>query len=181
MYNSSPSALICTDLAMGWQTGLDLEIEMKPIAESGDIRRTWNGKAVNLADPAFSLFEVRIRSGEQEQRTPALSQLWPGTVIQLVPPLALADRIATGGTARTLARDPYLPSLRVLDLGYNNDVEHSVAGRVVTLASAALAPIRIYYRPVLNLMVTEPWSVSGREMRGEVSWDLTCQEVGGPD
>lgn len=174
----SPSTLICTDLALGYQSGFDLTVDMRPIAMSSDMRRTWNGRLLNLSDPAFRLYQVRINSGEGEIRAPALSALWPGTEFQLVPPSELSDMIAPGGTSRTLQRTPYVDSIRVKDLGFS-DIPFTVADRVITLAAPAATAVRIFYRPILDLMVTEPWTVSTRASRAEVSWDLLAEEVGG--
>jgi hypothetical protein len=177
-HHISPSTLICTDLALGYQSGFDLSVDMKPIPMSSDMRRTWDGRLLNLADPAFRSYEVRISSGEGEIRAPALSRLWPGTEFQLVPPSELGDMVAVGGTSRTLQRTPFVGSIRVYDLAFNA-VPFTVAGKVLTLAAPAATAVRIYYRPILELMVTEPWSVNTRASRAEVSWELVSEEVGG--
>ncbi|CAN7330020.1 hypothetical protein [Neorhizobium tomejilense] len=174
----SPSTLICTDLAIGYQSGIDLSVDMKPIGLSADMRRTWNGRLVNLADPAFRLYQIGISSGEGEIRAPALSRLWPGVEFQLVPPAELSDMIAPGGTSRTLQRTPYIPSIRVYDLAFNA-VPFNVAGKVITLVSPAVTAVRIFFRGVYDLTVTEPWSVNTRASRAEVSWTLVSEETGG--
>lgn len=174
----TPSTLICTDLALGYQSGLDLTVDMRPISTSADMRRTWNGRLLNLADPAFRLFQVRLSSGDEEIRAPALSRLWPGTEFDIVPPSELGDMIAPGGTSRTLQRTPHIPSLRVYDLEFNA-VPFVISGKVLTLTSPAATAVRIYYRPELHCMVTEPWSISTRASRASVSWDLMSEEVGG--
>ncbi|MGN8152536.1 hypothetical protein ACTJK5_09705 [Agrobacterium sp. 22094] len=174
----SPTALMCTDLALGWQSGMDLSCSIEPISASGDITRTWNGRAVNLAMPEFRLFSVRISSGQSEVRSPALSQLWPGTVFQLVPLNELGDALAVGTQSRTLVRDPHPGSVRCVDAAFE-PIEFSVVGRVVTLAAPATSPIRIYYRPILTLMVTAPWQETFREAAAEVSWSLEGEELGG--
>lgn len=178
MQHVSPSTLICVDLALGFQSGFDLSVDMNPIDMSSDMRRTWNGRLLNLADPAFRLYKVRIASGEGEIRAPALSRLWPGTECQLVPPAELSDMIAPGGTSRTLQRTPHVDSIRVYDLAFNA-LPFTIVGRVLTLASPAATVIRIYYRPILDLMVTEPWAINTRATRAEVSWELVSEEVGG--
>lgn len=175
---NSPTSLICTDLAIGWLSGFDLTIEMSPIASSANLVRDWNGRLHDWSDPNFRLFSVRITSGEGEMRSPALSQLWPGSTFQIVPPTKLSDTIPAGGTMRTLARDPFPGSLKCVDLNWN-DVDFTVDGRTVTLAEPAATPVRIYYRAELAVMVTEPWRESLRESRDSVSWELMCEEVGG--
>lgn len=178
MQHVSPSTLICTDLAIGFQTGFDLSVDMRPISEAVDRRRTWNGAFKNLADPAFRLYAVRISSGEGEIRAPALSRLWPGFEFQLIPPSELDDQIATGGTAMTLQRMPYVESIRVIDLKFNS-IPFTVSGKIVTLAAPAATPVRIYYRPILDLVVSDVWTKNTRASRAEVSWELPCEEVGG--
>lgn len=165
------TALVCTDLALGWHSALDLTCTLSPVDESADIRRTWNGKAVNLAAAEFRLFAVEIASGESEMRAPALGRLWPGSILWISPTVDLGEYIAVGETSITLQRTPLAGSVRCLTLGFE-DVAHTVDGDVVTLAAPATGAIRVYYRPVLECIVTEPWSISDRKRRAEVSWSF---------
>ncbi|MGO8083480.1 hypothetical protein [Rhizobium leguminosarum] len=178
MTTGSPTALICTDLAIGWQTGFDITSEMGSISEAGDMTRSWNGRKVNLAMPEFRLYYVRISSGQGEVRSPALSRMWPGTVFTMVPINELPDVIPTGMQSRTLERDPHPGSIRCVDPEFNA-IPFAVDGRVVTLAAPAATPVRIYFRPVLTLIVTAPWKETFREAGAEVSWSLECEELGG--
>lgn len=171
------TSLISDDLAMGWQTALDLQVSISPISDASQIVRTWNGKALNLAAEEFQLFRVDI-SSSMDMRPPALSKMWPGATFTMVPPAELSDVIGNGGTSRTLIRDPYEGSVRCLTRNFE-DVDFSVNGRVVTLDTAATEPVRIYFRPILHLFVVEPWSVSTAERRAEVSWNLVTEEQGG--
>lgn len=179
MFDASPTTLICPDLAVGWQSCQDLSVEISPIAESADMTRTWNGVGVNLAAPEFQLYAVRLTSGAAELRSPALSRLWPGSAFQLVPPSEFGDFIADGNDSCTLLRDPYPGSVRCLTAGFD-DVAFSVLDRVVTLDAPASGLVRVYYRPVLYLMVWAPWSETFRERDAEVSWSLETQEYGAP-
>lgn len=171
------TALISADLAIGWQTALGLTVEISPIEESASIVRSWNGRARNLAAPEFQLFSCTISSSE-DMRPPALSSMWPGATFTLVPPAELSDVIQQGATSRTLIRNPHPGSVRCLTKNFES-VPFSVSGRVVSLSAAATQPVRIYYRPVLKLFVTEPWQVSTHEQDAEVSWSLTAEEEGG--
>lgn len=176
-YPGTLSKLIAPDLALGWQSGADLTFTVRPISESAQMERTWNGKKVDLGSPEFRLYSIRISSGSAEYRMPALSRMWPGTVFSVVPPLALGDVIPTGSQSRTLERTPYALSVRCLTLGFE-DVSFTLDGDVVTLSSPAVTPVRIYYQPVLEVVVTEPWEATLREQAADVSWSLTCEEVG---
>ncbi|MEF3134624.1 hypothetical protein OS035_24515 [Rhizobium sp. 268] len=177
-YPGTLTQLIAPDLALGWQSGTDLTFTMRPISESAQKERTWNGKIVGLGSPEFRLYSYRITSGAGEYRMPALSRMWPDTVFSIVPPLPLGDVIPTGFQSRTLERTPYAPSVRCLTLGFE-DVPFTLNGDVVTLSSPAAAPVRIYYQPILEVVVTEPWEATLREQAADVSWSLTCEEVGG--
>lgn len=181
IYNS-PSTLICTDLAIGWQTGFDLTVDVRPIGESKDNRRTVNARNVNLADPMFRLLSVRISSGNGEQRPPALSRMFPGDEFQLVLPRGaeLSDMIAVGGTARTLIRTPFAGSVKVMDLK-GNPVAFTLAGKVVTLEVPAATPVRIYFLPVLDLFVGDPFSLSAQVNRAAVGWEIYSEEIGGEE
>lgn len=170
------TTLISDDLAMGWQTALDLQISMSPISDSAEIVRTWNAKAINLAAEEFRLFRVEI-SSSMDMRPPALSGMWPGATFTMVPPSELSDVIMTGGSSRTLIRTPYEGSVRCLTRNFE-DVPFSVDGRVVTLEGPALEPVRVYFRPILHLFVVDPWQTTSAERRAEVSWSLITEEQG---
>lgn len=172
---------ICVDLAIGWQSCTELTIDRTYIEGAVVKDRTWNGRAVTMSDPAFDLMSVVIKaSGPGEMRPPALDHVQRLPSFQAVPSFILPDIFYTGETMRTLARDPHPGSIRVLTLGFE-DVPFTVDGRVVTLLAPAPAVLRIYYRPVLELTVWEPLKETTVEGLAEVSWELPCQEVGGPD
>lgn len=171
------TALISADLAIGWQTALGLTTELSPIEESASIVRSWNGRARNLAAPEFQLFSCTISSSE-DMRPPALSSMWPGATFTLVPPSELSDVIQQGATSRTLIRNPHPGSVRCLTKNFVA-MPFTVSGRVLTLSTAATEPVRIFYRPILKLFVTEPWTISTHEQNADVSWSLTAEEEGG--
>lgn len=171
------TTLISADLAIGWQTALGLTVELSPIEESAHIVRSWNGRARNLAAPEFQLFACTISSSE-DMRPPALSRMWPGATFSIVPPAELSDVIQPGATSRTLIRPAYSGSVRCVTRTYE-PVPFSLTGdRIVALTAPATEPVRIYFRPILNLFVTEPWSTSTHEQNAEVSWSLTAEEEG---
>jgi len=180
VYPGTLSKLICADLALGWQSGADLSFTMRPIAGAGQIERTWNGRFVDLGSDEFKLYSIRISSGRSEHRLPALGRLWPGAVFSIVPPLPLGDVIPTGATSRTLGRRPHASSVRCLTLEFT-DVPFTLVGDVVSLAAPATEPVRVYYQPEMEVVLTEPWEATLREQDAEVSWSLTCEEVGGVD
>jgi hypothetical protein len=170
--------MICADLAVGWFTGLGMTDTYSPIAESADMVRSWNGRAKNLADEEFQLYRFRI-SSSKDGVPPALSRLFPGQLLNIVPSSQFGDYIGVGGSSRTLVRQPHAVTVRCLDLDWN-DIPFTVAGKVVTLAEAATKPVRIFYRPELEVFVWEPWTVTTDEHQAEVSWDLVVEETGPP-
>lgn len=175
------TSLICLDLAIGWQSCSDLTIDRSYIEGAVVKDRTWNGAAVDMSDPAFDLMSVTIKaSGPGELRPPALDHVQHLPSFQCVPSFELTDVIYPGGTMRTLARDPHPGSVRVLTLGFD-DMPFSMDGRLITLSAAAPSVLRVYYRPVLTLTVWEALKVTDSDNSKEVSWELICQEVGGPD
>lgn len=89
----------------------------------------------------------------------------------------MSDVIAVGGTSRTLSRDPHPNSIRCLDLNFN-DIPFTISGRVLTLDAAATATTRIYYRPIFDVVVTSPWTVSAQDNRGTVTWSIQFEEQG---
>jgi hypothetical protein len=168
----SPTSLIISELGIGWQSGLDIHESLKPI-EAGELRRTVNGDLVNLTSVEFRRLVLRISS--DDIRPPALSHLWRGDVLTVVPVTELGDLIPAGGHSRTLVRDPHPGSVRCLTLAFG-DVPCTVDGRVVTLSSPAAEPARIYYRPSLTMMVSG-WSVDESEAAASSSWSLDLEEI----
>jgi len=171
------TTLISADLAIGWQTALGLSVEMSPIEESAHIVRSWNGRARNLAADEFKLLACTISSSE-DMRPPALSRMWPGSTFTMVPPSELSDVIQPGATSRTLIRPVYAGSVRCVTRTFSPVPFTLIGDRIVSLSAPATEPVRIYYRPILNLFVTEPWSISTHEQNAEVSWSLTAEEEG---
>ena len=182
MTNFAPmTSMICSDLAIGWQTCTDLTFDFQPIEDAMYLDRTWNGAVEDMSDPAFDLFSVTIRSsGPAELRAPALDNVRRKAEFLCVPTFELDDVFYAGEAIRTLKRDPHPGSIRVLTLGFT-DVPFTAAGRVITLSAAAPSVLRIYYRPVLKLKVFQPWKQTYSDANTEVSWELYCEEVGGPD
>lgn len=168
--------LLCPALGIGWQTALNLSVELSPIAESAAIERDWNGRAVNLADPMFRLFAIRISSGADDMRPPALANLWPGDTFTIVPPGETCAIIPAGGSTAIFPRT--IHSARALTLGFD-DVAHSFAEKTVTLSSPATETVRVYARQEHEVMVTEPWRQSLQEAEASYSWQLATEEVGG--
>ncbi|MDH0123308.1 hypothetical protein ABE562_04920 [Brucella intermedia] len=171
------TALISTDLAIGWQTALGLTVELTPIEESAHIIRSWNGRARNLAADEFKLLACTISSSE-DMRPPAISRMWPGATFTMVPPAELSDVIQPGATSRTLIRPAYPGTVRCVTRTYEPVPFTLIGDRIVSLTAPATEPVRVYFRPILNLFVTEPWSTSTHEQNAEVSWSLTAEEEG---
>lgn len=172
------TSLVSTDLAIGWQTALGLSVDMSPIDKSANIVRSWNGRAKNLAADEFKLFECSI-SSSGDMRPPALSNMWPGAVFTIVPPAELSDTIQAGATSRTLIRKPFSGSIRCLTLNFKDVPFEVIGSQTVRLLSPSNEVTRIFYRPELTLFVTEPWRISTNELKADVSWSLTAEEVGG--
>ncbi|QND41822.1 hypothetical protein HB770_04070 [Rhizobium leguminosarum bv. viciae] len=175
------TCMVCADLAIGWQTCTDLSFDFAPIEDSMYLDRTWNGAVEDMSEPEFDLYSVTIRSsGPGELRAPALDNVRRKAEFTCVPTFELDDVIYLGESVRTLRRDPHAGSVRVLDREFN-DIPFSIAGRVVTLAAPAASVLRIYYRPIFRLKVFQPWKQTFGDKDVEVSWELYCEEVGGPD
>ncbi|SPL65062.1 hypothetical protein [Ochrobactrum soli] len=177
------TTLISDDLAIGWQTALGLTVDFSPIEDSAQIVRSWNGQARNLAAEEFKLFQCTISSSD-DMRPPALSHMWPGSTFTIIPPCEFSDAIQPGAQSRTLIRYPYkvdetgYTSIRCLTKNFE-PVPFTVWNKVITLAAPATETVRIFYRPWIDLFVTEPWSVSSHEQNATVQWSLTAEEIGG--
>lgn len=178
MTYETTTSLISDDLAIGWQTALGLTVELSPIDESAHIVRSWNGRARNLAADEFKLFSCTISSSE-DMRPPALSGMFPGAIFTMVPPAELSDAIQIGATSRTLIRKPHPASIRCLTKDFKSVPFSLIGSQQVRLNSPATEIVRVYYRPILKLFVTEPWLSTTHEQNAEVSWTLTAEEEGG--
>ncbi|WP_279482244.1 hypothetical protein [Aureimonas sp. SK2] len=174
---STPSSILFPALGLGEGSGLAVRESLRPI-ENGQRRRTINGRLRHTGRPEFNLYELEISSDDVQP--PALSRLWAGTIVTIVPVSELGDYVGNGGTTVTLVRDPHPGSVRTRD-SQGLPVPLSVVGRVVTLAKPADGLVRLHYRPVLTLMVTEAWTQDEAETGGaaSTSWSISLAEVGG--
>jgi len=152
-----PTALIASALYPGWQSCMNVTTEYAPIAESANIVRTWNGTAVNLTAPQFRLYRVTL-SCDEDLVPPALAHLWPGERFSLVPAEEWSEP-----TTKPQQRAAHTGTTRIVDA-------HFVAG----------TSGRRLYRPVLDLVVTEPWRVSVNERTKLHSWQLVAEEYAHP-
>ncbi len=168
--------LLCPALGIGWQTAFNLSVELAPISGSANMERDWNGKMVNLADPMFRLFALRISTGADDLRPPALANMWPGETFTIVPPLETCVMIPAGSSTAIFPRKVH--SARALTLGFDT-VEKTFAEKVVTLTSPATETIRVYATMEHEVMVTEPWQQTFREAEAAYSWQMPTEEVGG--
>ncbi|WP_139112688.1 hypothetical protein [Hoeflea olei] len=168
--------LLCPALGIGWQTALNLSVELSPISGSAAIERDWNGRAVNLADPMFRLYAIRLSSGADDMRPPALANMWPGETFTIVPPGEVCVVIPAGGSTAIFPRT--IHSARALTLGFD-DIAHSFAAKTVTLSAPATEAVRVYARLEHEVMVVEPWRQSFQEAEAAYSWQLATEEVGG--
>ncbi|MBX5111955.1 hypothetical protein HJB51_28920 [Rhizobium lentis] len=168
--------LICDALGIGWQTAFNLTVEKSPIADSGQMTRTWNGGKINLADPMFRLYEIRISSGADDWRPPALLKMWPGTELTIITPDEDGVVIPVGGTTAVFERD--IHEARALTMRFD-DVAHTVVGQTVVLDAPAAEPVRVFAMLRHDVMVTEPWRKTFREADTSYSWQLATEEVGG--
>lgn len=179
MAHTTLTELICVDLALGWQSGRSLSFDRQPIAEAmSNNVRYWTGEADDWTDEEFQdLYQYTISSGDGEMRNPAFSRMRIGQKFSAVLPLEHTDYIPTGGTVRTLKRIPHTSYLRVVDAEWNN-VPFNLAGGVVTLSSPAVRPVNIYYRSE-DRLILRSWRDGLAEGKGDTSWTLTCEDVGG--
>ena len=173
---STPTRLILPGIPLGWQTGLNIRENLQAI-EFGELRRTVNGTLLNLIPIEFRKYSLTISS--DDMRPPALSRLWKGTELNGVVPVSeLGDFILMGGTSRTLERTPYAGSVRLLGPdGLPAAVPFTINGKIVTLTGAAPFDLRIYYRPVLRMLVSAAWTNAETERSAVSSWTLPLEEV----
>lgn len=176
----SPTALICDDLALGWQSGFDLSFQRSVIQEAAQVVRDWNGRAKDWSDPAFRKYQFRISSGTGEMRTPALADKWPGKTFHMVPPIEEKESIPVGGTMKTLLHVPHPSYFRVVDSSFD-DVGYTLSGQTVTLDEPAEKVVSILYVREYHVIVTEGHTTSLQEASADIAWDIVVEEVGGDE
>lgn len=169
---ATPTSLSADLLAIGWQTGFSIRENLRPI-DAGELRRTVNGTLVNLMVDEFRKYALTISS--DDIRPPALAHLWRGSQLTITPASEIGDMIAAGGSSRTLARTPASGSIRCLTKRFDA-VPFTISGKVVTLPSPAVGVVRIYYRPVLSMMVVG-WSADTDEAEASTAWSIDLEEV----
>jgi hypothetical protein len=150
--------LHCPALGIGWLTGLDLTATVEPIGESAKMVRSWNGTLINLAPEEFRQVRITL-SGSGDVLPPAFAALWPGTEITIVPPVDIGGANLSGRTSH---------STKTVDA---RGVEVPRAGYT------ALSPTRTYRRYSFKCKVVEPWQITHRDTRKDVSWSLVCEEM----
>ena len=160
------------DLALGLGADRQIKESLSPV-DSGDLRRTINGALTSLVDPAFRKFKLSVSC--DDMHTPGFASAWKGRQLTVRPSSDLTDLIAVGGISRTLERDPVAGSVRAVDVD-GATVAFTVAGRVVTLGAAAAKTTRLFYRPVLVMLVAS-WSTDQDEAGATTSWQLELEEV----
>ncbi|MBB3521005.1 MULTISPECIES: hypothetical protein [unclassified Rhizobium] len=168
--------LLCPALGIGWQTAFNLSVEMQPISGSAIMTRDWNGKMVNLADPMFRLYAIRISSGADDLRPPALAGMWPGEVFTVVPPSELCVVIPVGSSTAIFPRQ--IHTARAITLGFDH-VAMTFADKTATLSAPATEVVRVYATMEHEVMVIEPWQQTFREAEAQYSWQISTEEVGG--
>lgn len=172
---SSPSNLILDVLGLGDGSGLGIRESLRPL-ENGQRRRTINGELRHTGVSAFRQYELTISS--EDVQPPALGDLWPGDTLTVVPVSEIGLVIPPIAVDIVLPRLPHPGSVRTRSKG-GLQRPFSVDGRVVRLFSPAEEPTRVYFRPVLTMMLTEPWSQDEAESGGPrgTSWSIELAEV----
>jgi hypothetical protein len=160
------------EISFGLAADRQIKETLEPI-DHGELRRTVNGVLMNLTMPEFRKYRISLSAADLFP--PTLAGIWKGMQVTVQPISEIADRIATGGTVRTLERDPVAGSVRCVDID-GAEVEFGLVGRLVTLTGAAAKPVKIFYRAVLTMLVVS-WSADEDEWGAATSWRLELEEV----
>ncbi len=169
-----PTKILAPELGLGWQTGFDIVVDVVPMSDDGEIERDWNGKYVDMTEPEFQLYEIRISSSD-DMLPPALANMWKGKVFSIVPPNEHTLVIPTGGSSIQFPRK--IHSVRAITMSSEN-VPVTFLDKVATLAAPAVEPIRVIVRYEHEVVVTQPYRNSMQEREVRYTWDLTTEETG---
>lgn len=170
----SPTKILAPELGIGWQTGFDIVVDVQEMSHDGEIERDWNGSYIDMTEPEFQLYEIRISSSD-DLLPPALTNMWKGRVFSIVPPNEHVLVIPTGGTAVQFPRK--IHTARALTLGFEK-VAVSFADKVATLSAPASEPVRVIALFEHEVVVTQPYRNSLQEREVRYSWDITTEETG---
>lgn len=172
----SLSDIKCDALGLGWLSGMRLTAELSLIPNSVDMRRDWNFRLDNWADPEIELYRVALSSGEGERRFPALISLNGRQDVEVELFTRLEQIILPGQTSITLLRPPVAGSVEARGPGWPQEIDVSVDGRVVSLSEPLSTYTRVFYRPIMTLRLAEPWRMVERENLAEVDWSVVFEE-----
>lgn len=169
-----PTKILAPELGLGWQTGFDIVVDVQEIGHDGEIERDWNGNYVDMTEPEFQLYEIRISSSD-DMLPPALANMWKGKVFSIVPPNEHTLVIPTGGSSVQFPRK--IHSVRAITMSSEN-VPVTFLDKVATLVAPAVEPIRVIVRFEHEVVVTQPYRNSMQEREVRYTWDLTTEETG---
>lgn len=122
---------------------------LEPIQDSTQMRRTVNGKMVNLAGSQFQLYHSTISGNDIDP--PAFDGVWPGRILTV-------DCIAELGYLTTSFSGQQRPSV---------DSVYRIVGDYT------------FYRPRLIMMVISPPNMTRAEWAAQSTWSIELEEVGG--
>jgi hypothetical protein len=144
------SLLLIPQMGINPYSARGISQSLVPIAGSAVTARTVNGRIINIAPPQFQLYRSTISCEDTDP--PASDGFWPGSILTV---WCMAELSYPQGGAQ--ATRPLVPgSLRFDDV---NDM---------------------FYRPILQMMVTKPISVEKDEWTASVRWQMELEEVGPP-
>lgn len=118
-----------------------------PIAQTKQTRRTLNGAMRDISQPEFRKYGSVISCTDQS--SPALAGVWPGRVVMVDCTVELGYR--------TLDGDP--------------------TPRTAVPGSTRVEGEFTFYKPRLEMMITDLAPVSRNEWSADVTWAITLEEV----
>lgn len=122
--------LILEERAIPLYAGRNLTVSVKQVDEGKNIKRTVNGKAINLSNPAFRKYEVEIRGSHIWP--PSLDGLWVGEELTLALPIDFYNTstgatsgltAATGSTGSYMGYSMYRPVMDVMVTDFSDEFD----------------------------------------------------------
>lgn len=158
------------DLVIPVGSGRGISQSIKPI-DNGDLRRTVNGKLIDMTREQNRKFESQITA--TDMATPTFAGVWKGSEIEVECIAKLRQYASPASAVMTLIRTPVPGSIFGFTATGEKLQPESVDDLEITFASPV---VFVAYRPILLMMVIAT-SWDDDEYAAEEAWTIDLEEV----
>ena len=142
------------------------------LVNSGDLRRTLNGKLIDLTRDELKKYAVSLSSSGID--FPTLSGLFKGERVEVSPPKHFS-KLSTS-SPQSLDRKAHAGSVSVTDTVTNGAVSHTVSQDGLSVSFSSSNPVLIRYQPILTCRITS-LSMTHEEFSISSDWSMDMEEI----